>query len=194
LARSRKSSQNCRKFAPLVQSKLSNTTHRPINSRIGPSHGFWVLSLLRFFLSLSRVHLSWAHCSCVRGSETKGGTKWKRRKKGEGIRCRNRGGADVCGRGEGREEKEKKMGRRSCCPPKERREKIKKKRKEKRNGAFGQNNGAPPFFCFIIIITKDKVKDGISIKANQWPTRGKRIPILFSKPSTLINCNKTPLC
>jgi hypothetical protein len=185
LARSRKSSQNCRKFAPLVQSKLSNTTHRPINSRIGPSHGFWVLSLLRFFLSLSRVHLSWAHCSCVRGSETKGGTKWKRRKKGEGIRCRNRGGADVCGRGEGREEKEKKMGRRSCCPPKERREKIKKKRKEKRNGAFGQNNGAPLFFVLLLLLLKIRLRMGYPSK----PTNGRHVaresPFYFQSPQLL---------
>jgi hypothetical protein len=40
--------------------------------------------------------------------ETKRGRKWKRRKKGEGIACWNRGGTAVCGRGEGREEKEKK--------------------------------------------------------------------------------------
>jgi hypothetical protein len=72
-----------------------------------------------------------------------------------------------------------------------------KKKEEKRNGAFGQNNGAAPFFFFLFYydyFTKDKVKDEISFKANQWLTRGKRIPNLFSKPSTLINCYKTPLC
>jgi len=63
--------------------------------------------------------------------ETKRGRKWKRRKKGEGIACWNRGGAAVCGRGEGREEKERKMGRRSCCPPKERREKERKEEKKR---------------------------------------------------------------
>jgi hypothetical protein len=63
--------------------------------------------------------------------ETKRGRKWKRRKKGEGIACWNRGGTAVCGRGEGREEKEKKMGRRSCCEEPRGREEKKKKERNK---------------------------------------------------------------
>jgi hypothetical protein len=62
--------------------------------------------------------------------ETKRGRKWKRRKKGEGIACWNRGGTAVCGRGEGREEKEKKMGRRSCCARNKGKRKEEKERKK----------------------------------------------------------------
>jgi len=70
-------------------------------------------------VSLS-VHLSHGLVGvCVHGSETRRGRKWKRRKKGEGIRRWNRGGAAVmCGRTErrmrerGRKGKEKGEGER----------------------------------------------------------------------------------
>jgi hypothetical protein len=80
-------------------------------------------------------------------TEMKRGRKWKRRKKKEGIGCWSRERAAVCGRGEGRKEKGKKMGRRPCCPPKERREK--ERRKEKEEWAFGQNNGAALFVLLL---------------------------------------------
>jgi len=81
-------------------------------------------------LSLSRVRLSHGLTVRVCVVETKRGRKWKRRKKGEGIACWNRGGAAVCGRGEGREEKEKKMERRSCCAGNEGEERRRKRKKE----------------------------------------------------------------
>jgi hypothetical protein len=44
----------------------------------------------------------------VHGSETRRGRKWKRRKKGEGIRCWNRGGAAAVTDRRGREERKRK--------------------------------------------------------------------------------------
>jgi hypothetical protein len=130
----------------------------------------------------------------VRRGEEENGREGKRERKsgagtGEGKQC-------ACvGREERKKIEEKKKEEKMVLWKAVHRgeERKEKRRKEKRNGAFGQKNGAALFMFYYYYFTKDKIKDEISFKANQWQTRDKRIPLLFSKPSILINRYKTPL-